>query len=66
VFVDFSPGGLHLMVASQWLHLRSQAMVEDQGCKPMAHKASGIGDSILLLKLLAAEAFSIGALFSEL
>jgi len=32
----------------------------------MAHKASGIGDSILLLKLLAAEAFSIGALFSEL
>ena len=32
----------------------------------MAHKASGIGDSILLLELLAAEAFSIGALFSEL
>lgn len=53
MFVDFSPGGLHLMVASQWLHLRSQAMVENQGCKPMAHKASGIGDSILLLKLLA-------------
>ena len=53
MFVDFSPGGLHLMVASQWLHLRSQAMVENQGCNRMAHKASGIGDSILLLKLLA-------------
>ena len=53
MFVDFSPGGLHLMVPPQWLHLRSQAMVENQGCKPMAPKASGIGDSILLLKLLA-------------
>ena len=53
MFVDFSPGGLHLMVPPQWLHLSSQAMVENQGCKPMAYKASGIGDSILLLKLLA-------------
>ena len=53
MFVDFSPGGLHLMVASQWLYSGSQAMVENQGCNRMAHKASGIGDSILLLKLLA-------------
>lgn len=53
MFVYFSPGGLHLMVASQWLYSGSQAMVENQGCNRMAHKASGIGDSILLLKLLA-------------
>lgn len=53
MFAYFSPGGLHLMVASQWLHSRPQAMVENEGSKRMAHKASGIGDSILLLKLLA-------------